>query len=173
MYPWQAQLTQASPYAGWLQVPGSLTHALMRRCPKFNVLRLCQDLDLPHADEVEALALVPGQQAMVREVLLRCADIPLVFAHSVIPSGGLRGPWKQLTDLGSRPLGAALFADPRIHRHPLEFKRVDREHPLHAKAGVHLGQPPANLWARRSLFTLEDQPILVTEVFLPEVLNLP
>lgn len=170
---WLPHLIHATPYRSWLRVPGSLTHALMRRCPAFNVVRLSQALDTAHHDEEGLLNLAPGRRALIREVLLCCGATPLVFAHSVIPREGLRGPWEGLSGLGNRPLGAALFSDPRIRRHALEFRRVDRRHPLYRKASVQLARPPASLWARRSLFTLGGCPILVTEVFLPEVLNLP
>lgn len=172
---WQTQLRDTTPYAAWLQLPGSLTQALIDRCPAFNVLRLRQDADTPHADECEPLALMPGRQAMVREVLLRCAELPLVFAHSVIPLPGLQGPWQALEDLGNRSLGTALFSDPRVQRDPLEFLGLEPHHPLYAKAMAHLAPSEASgrLWARRSRFTLEAHPILVTEVFLPEVLKLP
>jgi chorismate--pyruvate lyase len=32
--------------------------------------------------------------------------------------------------------------------------------------------PPQHLWARRSLHRLGDQQVLVTEVFLPDILSL-
>jgi chorismate-pyruvate lyase len=35
-----------------------------------------------------------------------------------------------------------------------------------------LSDPPHRLWARRSLFYLGDAPLLVTEVFLPGILQL-
>ncbi len=35
----------------------------------------------------------------------------------------------------------------------------------------HVDAPPRALWARRSLFSLENHPILVTEVFLPALLE--
>ena len=170
---WQPHLTRNTPYRHWLQVPGSLTHALMRRCPAFNVVRLCQTAAPAHADEEGALQLAPGRLAVIREVLLRCGDNPLVFAHSVIPRAGLLGPWVGLSGLGNRPLGAALFSNPRIQRHPLEFKRLDRRHPLYRKASQHLDQTPTTLWSRRCRFTLQGHSILVTEVFLPETLRLP
>ena len=173
MDPWQPHLIQNTPYRAWLQVRGSLTHALMKRCPAFNVVRLSQQGAPAHADEEQVMGLPHRRRAMIREVLLRCGDRPLVFAHSVIPFAGLRGPWVGLSSLGNRPLGAALFSNPRIHRHPLEFRRLDRRHPLYRKARVHLDGAPLNLWARRSRFTLGGHSILVTEVFLPETLRLP
>jgi chorismate--pyruvate lyase len=69
-------------------------------------------------------------------------------------------------------MGAALFADPRIRRFPLRYRKVNRGHPLYRRACTALHRPPPHLWARRSLFTLRGAPILVTEVFLPGILRL-
>ncbi len=173
---WLTTLTGANPYRHWLQIPGSLTRALMHRSPGFNVVRLRQELALPGLDELAGLGLRRGRLALVREVLLRNGEAPLVFAHSVIPRPGLAGPWVGLAGLGDRPLGATLFANPRIRRRPLAFRRLDPRHPLFRRAIVHMADPAAamgTLWARRSLFSLETHPILVTEVFLPAVLELP
>jgi chorismate--pyruvate lyase len=136
------------------------------------VQRLSQRLALPIRDEYRPLGLRPARLALVREVLLLCGDTPLVFAHSVAPRASLRGPWAALRGLGHRPLGAALFADPRIQRHPLECRLLDRRHPLYRRAIRHLDHPPASLWARRSRFTLHGASLMVTEVFLPATLSL-
>lgn len=170
---WLTALTGATPYRHWLQVPGSLTRALMGASPAFNVGRLRQELDRPCLDEHGPLGLPYGRLAMIREVLLRNGDTPLVFAHSVVPRPGLAGPWVKLAGLGNRPLGATLFANPRIRRQPLAFLRLDRRHPLFQSATRHLAVPARHLWARRSLFSLDQHPILVTEVFLPAILELP
>ena len=169
---WLASAWSAGAWRHWLTDRGSLTHRLRSRCARFNVERLRQDVGRPHGDECAALALPYGRNAVIREVLLKNADTPLVFAHSIIPLAGLEGPWSGLTGLGNRPLGAALFSDPRIGRHALEFKRVDRRHPLYRAAARHDPAPPRALWARRSLFSLSDHAILVTEVFLPATLLL-
>ncbi|MEW6677919.1 MAG: chorismate lyase [Pseudomonadota bacterium] len=173
MLHWHDHLIRATPYRPWLQVKGSLTHALMARCQAFNVVRLSQRSAPAHLDEERLMGLPHGRQATIREVLLRCGENPLVFAHSVIPRAGLRGPWIGLSGLGNRPLGAALFSDPVIQRHPLEFTDLDRRHPLYRKAAAHLDAAPATLWARRCRFTRDGHSILVTEVFLPVVLELP
>ncbi len=136
-------------------------------------MRLRQGLGQPHRDERPPLRLGPRRLALIRDVLLTCADKPLVYAHSVIPLAGLNGPWRMLSRLGNRPLGQALFADPRVRRAPLEFRRLDSRYPLYRAAAVHLAEAPPSLWARRSVFSRGGRPILVTEVFLPEVLRLP
>jgi chorismate--pyruvate lyase len=119
------------------------------------------------------MGLRAGELAMVREVYLYCGDTPVVFAHSVVAHKNLRGAWRGLSGLGNKSLGTVLFTNPRIKRTPLEFKKVSRGHFLYDRACTRLQTKPANLWARRSLFTLHGQSILVTEVFLPAILDLP
>lgn len=170
---WLTSAWLAGPWRHWLTDRGSLTRRLQALCPGFRVRRLSQCVARPNRDEYATLDLVPGRNAMVREVLLMDVELPLVFAHSVIPLDGLAGPWAPLAGLGNRPLGAALFSNPRIGRDALEFKRLDRRHALYRHAARHVGAVPRALWARRSRFSLDDHPILVTEVFLPATLRLP
>ena len=53
------------------------------------------------------------------------------------------------------------------------FRAIGRHHPLYRRASALLEARPAALWARRSIFLREDVPLLVTEVFLPAILELP
>ncbi len=169
---WLTSAWQAGAWRHWLTDRGSLTRRLQQACPAFRVLRLRQAPGRPNLDECAVLNLLPGRQAVIREVLLLNADAPLVFAHSVIPLHSLTGPWAGLAGLGNRPLGAALFTNPRIRRLALQYRHLDRRHPLYRAAAVHLSTPPRTLWARRSSFALANHPILVTEVFLPATLQL-
>jgi chorismate--pyruvate lyase len=54
----------------------------------------------------------------------------------------------------------------------LHYKKLHAQHPLYQRAAAELTDAPASLWARRSLFDLHGSPLLVTEVFLPEILML-
>lgn len=110
---------------------------------------------------------------LVREVHLRGNGQPVVFAHSILPRQHLRGAWLGLRMLGNKPLGASLFANPKVCRTALEFKKLNRYHPLYQLAVAHMqpAQKPDMLWARRSIFILNHAKIMVTEVFLPHVLT--
>lgn len=167
---WLKTPMNSGSYRHWLIDGGSLTRRLQRRCPAFAVqpLRL---LDAkPQYDEAVLLGLSGHQKSLLREVQLYCGNQPVVFAHSVLPHKALRGSWQRLGRLGNKPLGGALFADPRVTRTPLEFKKLSSHHTLYRHAVAHLERPPAVLWARRSVFFLHCSAILVTEVFLPQVL---
>lgn len=166
----------SDPYYDWLVHVGSLTGRLRERCPDFQVALLRQGLERPGGDEQPGLHLRRGETAWVREVALLCSGEPAVFAHSVLPRRSVRGAWHLLAGLGTRPLGALLFADPRIRRMPFAFHKLDSRDRLYHRAAAAARQfgktAPVELWARRSLFCRGGKPILVTEVFLPAILKL-
>jgi chorismate lyase len=170
---WRPGLNSARlPYRHWLTDRGSLTQRLKARCVGFRVRPMRQGFDRPLEDERGYFSLRHGELALVREVYLLCGETPLVFAHSVLSARDLEGVWNAVSRQGARPLGEALFSDPRVSRTPLEYCQLGRHHTLHARACDLLAEHPIRLWARRSLFTLRSRPLLVTEVFLPPVLEL-
>lgn len=153
----------------WLLDPGSLTARIKSRCREFRVRVIAQGRVRGGLDEAPLFGIRGARTLLGRDVLLMCGDVPLVFAHSVLRAEDVRGPWRAVSGMGSKPLGAALFADPRIVRHPLRYRWLRAGHPLYsaAMAAVRTELPP--LWARRSLFRLQGAPLLVTEVFLGEM----
>jgi chorismate lyase len=166
---WTQAILGSGPWRTWLTDHGSLTRRLRQRHSDFNVQQLHQAISRPNSDE---LNLTGRQPALIREVLLRAGNTPLVFAHTVIPVSGLRGPWQALAGLGNRSLGGALFANPLVERYPLAYRRLDYRHPLYRASLPWLSHPVATLWARRSQFALAGHRLMVTEVFLPDLLNL-
>ena len=167
-----APLTMSPRIRGWLQNSGSLTRHIQQRCKNFRVEPVFQSLATACDDELAILKLRPGELAHVREVYLYCGKIPVVFAHSVVARENLRGAWCGMSKLGNKSLGTVLFTNPVIKRTPLRFRKLNLTHPLFHRACKNMQVAPDKLWARRSLFTLHGQPILVTEVFLPAILEL-
>ena len=169
---WQPFPAASGRYRPWLTDPGSLTARIVARCPDFHVKVLFQGLRRPDRDERFVFAHRGRARVLVREVFLCCGDTPVVFAHTVLDPHDLCGAWRSVTRLGNRPLGAALFADPKVRRYPLRTRKVSRHHELHRRLAGHGAHVYESLWARRSLFRLHRSPILVTEVFLPGILRL-
>jgi chorismate--pyruvate lyase len=156
----------------WLADPGSLTARIVSRSSRFEVRVLREALDQPFADERGLIGLRHHRYAWVREVLLIADGIPVVFAHSALALRDLTGAWHMARAIGSRPLGAALFADPGISREPLRSARLPINHPLHRHAEAAVGKTLPPLWGRRSRFCRNNRPLLVTEVFLPGIAEL-
>ncbi len=154
----------------WLRDTGSLTQRIQQRCANFSVLNVKSSLARIAPDESILLKIKPGRLAWSREVFLCADEQPVVFAHSACAD--LRGAWQALRGLENKPLGALLFSHPQVLRQPLHYKALRGNHPLYRRAASVLTDPPDLLWARRSLFYLHNAPLLVTEVFLPEILKL-
>jgi chorismate--pyruvate lyase len=154
----------------WLRDEGSLTRRVVERCRgrfRLDVRRECRDRPLP--GESLLLAVRRRQTAILREVVLRCNERPWVFARTLIPTGTLQGGGRRLAYLRDRPLGAVLFADPGVRRGLLEVACLRPHHVLYRSAAQSLDSEPGVLWARRALFYLEGRPLLVNEVFLPDL----
>lgn len=157
----------------WLCETGSLTQRVVDTCDAahpFKLQLLRRGFAAAHRDELPLLGL--HDRARVREILLKRGDMPLVFAHSVISHRDLNGAWAVLDGIGGRSLGSILFSDHTVRRGALHFRRVDARHPLFLKALPWCGMlVPSELWARRAVFEREGRPLIVTEVFLPQVVQ--
>lgn len=158
--------------APWLRDHGSLTQRIQQRCTRFAVNGVRSGLARIAPDEAALLGVAPQHLAWSREVFLYADRRPVVFAHSACARRHLRGAWSAVHSLGNKPLGALLFAHPLVERKPLHYKALRNTHPLYQRAITALDNPPGRLWARRSLFYLHGAPLLVTEVFLPDILLL-
>jgi chorismate--pyruvate lyase len=163
-------------YRKWLIDNGSLTVRLKARYNNFAVRPVLLKNAKAFTDESALLGLKANQHALIREVLLMGNNQPVVFAHSVLPRASLRGAWYGLGKLGNKPLGAALFANPKVKRTPLEYKKLSAcsphiSKPMAMRIAGHMQTSSKALWARRSIFSLNCAKILVTEVFLEELLK--
>lgn len=137
----------------WLLDSGSLTLRLIALKPGcFNVRLLREHYENVRYPECLDLELTSGQSVWVREVALCIDDQPVVYGRTVIPLTTIVGKHRRLQHLGNRSLGSYLFRQPGIQRQSLIAARV------------HSEDMSVN-WCRRSVFTLDGRPILVTESF--------
>ncbi|MES2261450.1 MAG: chorismate lyase [Pseudomonadota bacterium] len=157
----------------WLTGEDSLTAKLKAHSGAFRVQCLHQRTALCLRDEALAVGLPRTGRIWEREVLLRCDNTPVVFAHTVVPMSATAADWPAFSALGNRSLGSTLFGDPQVRRGELEFARLGASHPLARRARAALGiDGEAPLYARRCLYRRHQGSLLVTEVFLPAVLEL-
>jgi chorismate--pyruvate lyase len=154
----------------WLLDPSSLTKRLKQTCcGQFHVVPVSQKRQRPQLNEAQALGVRAHEICFIREVHLLCDKRPWVFARTVIPVRTLTGPQRRLSQLGNKPLGAVLFADPSMERGPIEIARISAGQPLFTSATAPLEEKPIEIWGRRSAFFLDGKPLLVSEIFLPEI----
>ncbi len=159
----------------WLTGGGSLTAKLKAHSQAFRVQCLHQHTARCLNDEAAAIGMHQPGRVWEREVLLRCDNTPVVFAHTVVPMSSTATDWPLFSALGERSLGSTLFGDPMVRRGVLEYARLRSGHPLMQRARAALGLDQAQepiLYARRCLYRRHQGLLLVTEVFLPTVLAL-
>lgn len=148
----------------WLDDEGSLTARLIARSGgHFQVEIVRQYLGRPRLDEQQVLGMSRPTQALIREVFLCGKGERWVFARSVLPLSSLTGALRHLRKQHTRPLGAFLFRQPALQRSPIAV-RAFRPDDSYLPAGL---ASTSSLWGRRSVFSLQGKPLLVSEVFLP------
>jgi chorismate--pyruvate lyase len=154
----------------WLLDTASLTRRIQLACDgAFRVRVLEQGWGRPRRDEIAALGMRADERALIRQVQLHCGDRVWVYARTIIPHASLTGRQRRLAHLGSKPLGAVLFADPGMRRGPVQVARIRRGQALYEAACRDLRGRPQEIWGRRSVFRLGGKPLLVAEVFLPDL----
>jgi len=107
--------------------------------------------------------------AFIRQVQLTCNNRPWVFARTVIPPRTLSGKRRRLAKLGSKPLGAVLFADTSMRRSEMEIACLTPGQDLYQEATCSVPGMNQAIWGRRSVFYLNKHPLLVSEFFLPGI----
>lgn len=161
----------------WLLDEGSLTARLKSHCLDFQVKVIGErQEDCSNLEACEAIKL--GEPVLVREVLLYCDNVPQVFARSLLPLSSMTGQKESLANLGEQPLGQVLFNNPSLQRQGLEVsafsgdsrvsqlvKNIEQESESTIERRVNSSNQ--TLWGRRSIFILENKPLMVAEVFLP------
>ncbi|WP_394777929.1 chorismate--pyruvate lyase family protein [Undibacterium sp.] len=160
---------------GWLTGTGSLTARLIAHCGQFRVRRLSQRQAVCLADEYAELGLARRMRVHERQVLLCCDGRPLVYAHTVVPLTATASAWPLFHGLGEKSLGTTLFNDPLVRRGALSYARLRVAHPLARRMqalGLESDEGHQSWLARRSVFTRKGSCLLVTEVFLPAVMEL-
>jgi len=158
----------------WLSLDTSLTASLRASSNHFRVQRLHQHENLCLADECRLIGLPRRTRVREREVLLCCNGKPVVFAHTVVPLAANASDWPMFRSLGNASLGASLFGDPIVVRGALQFSRLPLSHPLMRRICTVIPSEDieSRLHARRCLYRRGSGVMLVTEVFLPDIIEL-
>ena len=159
----------------WLADTSSLTLKLIAASSSFRVQRLRQGKGYSLADEYAVLSLPRRACVREREVMLECDGRPIVFAHTIVPLAATAVDWPFFNSLGDRSLGTTLFGDPQVTRGPMQFARLGAGHPLAQRARAAAGadwDETSPLLARRCRYARNRGVLLVTEVFLPAIVDL-
>ncbi len=150
----------------WLHETGSLTKRLRSVYGRDLAVSLLYHRWKPaFAEECRALKVQHHRYQLVREVMLYAGSTPLVLARTILPETTIRIAHRNLSHLGTRPLGEVIFAYPDLELRQRYFSRAPFGVWSPAvQADFGLDQP---VWGRRTLYAIHGQPLLVGEFFLP------
>lgn len=158
------------PLRVWLHDRSSLTRRLQALSNnQFSVTVLKQCWEKPCRTEAQLLNLPLHEVALIREVILHGNNMPWVYARSVLPLRTLNGSLRFLRHWDSRPLGALLFRNHRIQRERPIVQTLAR---TSLPKLLQTRHTPVRLWGRSSIFRHDQQGLLVTETFLPALVDL-
>lgn len=148
---WHTQTdTLPDKVAKWLCDSQSLTQKLQQICQLLTV-----DITEQGWQAVETLPQfaikTEERTAWLREVVLHCDDVPVIFAQTLLPEMTVNNVAKAVLELGDKPIGLWLF--------PQNPQRISLEWAF---------DPATGLYARRSYFALKGYPLAIYELFLPQ-----
>ena len=152
--------------SSWLYDVNSLTQKLESKCQRFHV-QIRQQRKVNATTPALSGYFNHDETLLLREVFLCCDNVPVVFAQTEIPLSTLNHEQTKLTDIGSQSLGNILFQDPSMKRGTIEVAQFSKTSQLNALCEPLNQSCEYPLWARRSLFYLNNKPLLVSELFLP------
>ncbi|MBE0468993.1 MAG: chorismate lyase [Methyloprofundus sp.] len=166
----KSRLTIPDKAASWIFEAGSITQRLRNYYgPRVQVQVLNNTWQRTFISESRLLKLPQSKYSLAREVLLSIDDTPLVLARTILPEQTIKSVQYNLAHLGSRPLGEVIFSYPKLERLALEISHVS--HHAWRPEIQQLTQIRQPLWGRRTIYAIHHQPMLVSEFFLPEILN--
>lgn len=160
----------------WLTDQGSLTQRLKTRAGDgFALQVLAESYEPLRRSDAQRMGVAFPQDALIREVRLDAHGRGAIHAVTVIPLSTIEAH-PALGELGDRPLGEALFSnkvdaefDGEVaQREPFEVACLEPDHALAERALAALGEPREQIWVRRSVVRLGDEPLLIHECFVAD-----
>ncbi len=151
----------------WLREAGSLTKRAKQICEQVQVEVITSGWQKISRYEANLIRTDERKKAFIREIFMVCDGQPWWYTRTIAPRTALTGPLQQLPYLRGKPLADLLFSSSRIRRQALEIAPISAEHYEYKYLARHLTNNSDSLWGRRSRIFCADQPLLLTEIFLP------
>jgi chorismate--pyruvate lyase len=173
-----AQLNADQTLSYWLTEPQCLTETLEAHSPSLSVRLLSMDFNIPQSDEL--VYLEPHHQSdrfIVREIYLEDKEVQWTYARVIVPEETYQENERDFDTLGEQPIGKTLlFNRDHVTRSSFECGLL-RPHTWlsnpHITNVMEQQLGPRTLGMRRSLFFINQKPLLISELYFPVVLDLP
>lgn len=155
----------------WVYEKNSLTRRLRKTYGHtFTVEILFHRWKPAFIGECDLLKLPHQQYNLVREVLLHANGTPLILARTILPEQTIKIAKRNLSHLGTRPLGEVIFSYPKLERLALHTSCVP--YSLWTNELTSHVSVEQEVWGRRTVYAIQKQKMLVSEFFMPGALAL-
>jgi chorismate lyase len=154
----------------WAYEGGSLTQRLRDYYgSSVAVAILYHKWGAPYLTERRQLESPLQRFCLIREVMLHTNSKPLLLARTIIPEATIKVAHRNLAHLGTRPLGEVIFSYPDLERISMDLTRISPSNwTAQTQQKANIEQPT---WGRRTIYAINNRPMLVSEFFLPEILD--
>ena len=154
----------------WAYESGSLTQRLRNRYGHAVAVKvLLQRWCTPFLSERRLMGLAEQRYTLVREVLLHVDGTPLILARTIIPEMTIKAVNNKLAHLGNRPLGEIIFSYPKLERVAMDISLVKPQ--TWTDSALVEADIQQDLWGRRTVYGIAHHQMLVSEFFLPAILE--
>jgi chorismate--pyruvate lyase len=168
--------------AAWLEMPTSITEKAKASCHSVRLQVLseqwvknppCTPLfkrgETPHGDCQKG-----ADKVFVREIVMFCNEKPAWYAQTLIPEKTYERRAEQFKNLQERSISTILFTDPHIVRENFVYAYLTKSTSEYQEAIQYYrpnaqGPMPQGLWARKSVFRIDGEPLSIMEVFFPDI----
>jgi len=155
--------------ASWTYESGSLTRRLRGHYGSAVKVKILYHRWLtPFLSERKLLNQPEHRYCLTREVMLHADGVPLILARTILPEATIRCAHRNLSHLGTRPLGEVIFSYPDLERRELQMALLKPA--AWSQAALEWGAIEAPVWGRRTVYAIMHQPLLVNEFFMPAAL---
>jgi len=167
----------------WLEEPDILSLRMKEVCDVLSVRLMSQKIETVLEEEQLALFASPHDSIWLRQIFLEGDGVPWCYARVSIPEVTYEHHFEAFDTLGNHLLGETiLYPYPGMKKGALQIKSCHKGDELYVMAlqQIQKAYPMLSiimnrkyLWSRRRVFWLDDNPLLVTEVFLPTIPHYP
>ncbi|MCK5831074.1 MAG: chorismate lyase [Methylococcales bacterium] len=167
------RIKQALPknVSSWIYEKGSITKRLRSIYGQSVTVEILFHRWKPaYLSECNLLKLPHQQFNLIREVLLHADGKPLILARTILPKQTIKVAKRNLSHLGTRPLGEVIFSYPKLERLELNFCSIPPH--LWTSSLANKINSTQQVWGRRTVYAIQGQKLLVSEFFMTGALEL-
>jgi chorismate--pyruvate lyase len=152
----------------WLTEANAITPMLQKQFADWRLLVIGQEWQDLLADEKQAFDLSESK-AWVRQIFHVGHEKKQIYAKLSVPKITYEQYQIELESLGNKPIGATLlFNNPDVSRSSFAYRIFKASDPIYHSICHEIGTA-SELWARRSIFTWRNLPLMLTEIFNPDL----